>query len=127
MRVLIVSQHFRPESFRINEVADSLVAKGIDLDVLTGQPNYPDGDIYPGYSATGQTEENLGGVRVFRVPLLPRGRKSGLRLALNYLSFIASASVFGTWRLRKVRPDAILVYATSPLLQALPALLLGWL
>ena len=127
MRVLIVSQHFRPESFRINEVADSLVANGIDLDVLTGQPNYPDGDIYPGYSASGQTEENLGGMRVFRVPLFPRGRKSGLRLAINYVSFIASASVFGTWRLREARPDAILVYATSPLLQALPALLLGWL
>lgn len=127
MRVLIFSQHFRPESFRINEIADSLVARGIELDVLTGQPNYPDGEIYPGYHALGQTEESLNGARIVRVPLFPRGRKSGLRLALNYFSFIASATIFGSWRLRKVRPDAILVYATSPLLQALPAIIFGWL
>lgn len=127
MRILVVSQYFWPESFRINEVVTSLVARGVDVDVLTGKPNYPDGHVFPGYRAMGCVTESWSGARVFRVPLFPRGQKSGMRLFLNYLSFMASAALFGAWRLRSVKPDAIFVYAPSPLLQALPALLLGWL
>lgn len=127
MRVLVVSQYFWPESFRINEVVASLAARAIATDVLTGQPNYPEGKVFSGYHAWGHGTEEWGSATVYRVPLFPRGRNSGVRLALNYLSFIFSAAFFGMWQLRKVRPDAILVYAPSPLLQALPALLIGWL
>lgn len=127
MRLLLVSQYFWPESFRINEVVESLVKRGIEVDVLTGKPNYPDGKVYDGYRAGGCSNEYWAGANIFRVPLFPRGQKSGLRLALNYLSFIVSASLWGPWRLRGVKPDVIFVYAPSPLLQALPALLLGWL
>jgi glycosyltransferase involved in cell wall biosynthesis len=49
-----------------------------------------------------------------------------VRLTLNYLSFVLTGMVFGLWHLRGRRPDAIFVYAPSPLLQALPALLIGW-
>jgi len=127
VRLLLVSQYFWPESFRINEVVESLVKRGIEVDVLTGKPNYPDGKVYDGYRAGGCSNEYWAGANIFRVPLFPRGQKSGLRLALNYLSFIVSASLWGPWRLRGVKPDVIFVYAPSPLLQALPALLLGWL
>lgn len=127
MKVLIVSQHFWPESFRINDIAKALVACGIQVDVLTGKPNYPDGVIYSNYRACGSQIDQWNGVRVFRIPLFPRGRKSKIRLTLNYLSFIFSGLLFGTFSLRGVRPDVIFVYATSPLLQALPAIFLGWL
>lgn len=127
MRLLVVSQYFWPESFRINELVASLIARGIEVDALTGKPNYPDGQIFPGYRATGWLTEHWNGARIFRVPLLPRGRKSGLRLFLNYLSFILSAAFFGPGLLKKSKPDVIFVYAPSPLLQALPALFLGWL
>lgn len=127
MKLLVLSQYFWPESFRINEVVESLVARGLDVDVLTGKPNYPEGRIFSSYRAAGCTTESWNGARIFRVPLLPRGHKSGLRLALNYLSFIVTAAFFGAWQLRSVKPDVIFVYAPSPLLQALPALLLGWL
>lgn len=127
MRILLVSQYFWPESFRINEVVESLVKQGVEVDVLTGKPNYPDGKIFANYRATGCTRESHFGAQLFRVPILPRGRKSGMRLMLNYLSFIVSASFWGPWLLRKRKPDVIFVYAPSPLLQALPALLLGWL
>jgi phosphatidylserine/phosphatidylglycerophosphate/cardiolipin synthase-like enzyme len=43
MKVLVVSQYFFPENFRINEIVQTLVDKGIDVDVLTGKPNYPEG------------------------------------------------------------------------------------
>lgn len=125
MRLLVISQYFWPESFSINEVVRSLKARGIDVTFLTGKPNYPDGKIFEGYRAWGCLKENWQGIPVLRVPLVPRGRNSALGLATNYLSFIFSLMLFGPWLLRKDHPDAILVYCPSPLLQALPALLLG--
>lgn len=83
VRLLLVSQYFWPESFRINEVVESLVKRGIEVDVLTGKPNYPDGMVYDGYRAGGCSNEYWAGANIFRVPLFPRGQKSGLRLALN--------------------------------------------
>ena len=95
------------------------------MDVLTGKPNYPDGDVFPGYHAGGCSTEEYCGATVYRVPIFPRGRKSALSLALNYLSFILSGGGFGLWQLRKSKPDIVFVYAPSPLLQVLPALLIG--
>ena len=125
MRILILSQYFWPEAFRINEVAKSLLELGIDVTVLTGQPNYPAGDLFPGYSASSLGTEFVNGLTIHRVPLMPRGGGSAIRLACNYLSFILSASVFGPWLLRGVRFDIVLVYAPSPILQAIPAMWLA--
>ncbi len=125
MRILVFSQHFWPESFRINDVARDLAAAGHEVQVLTGQPNYPEGRVQPGYRAWATGVEQAGGLRIHRVPLLPRGRGGALRLAANYLSFIASAALFGLWRLRRESFDVVLVYATSPLLQAIGAVLLA--
>lgn len=126
MRLLIVSQYFWPESFRIVDVAKSLSEKGVVVDVLTGKPNYPQGEIFDGYSASGCQREVRDGNEIHRVPLLPRGR-SGKRLALNYLSFIFSGLFYGPWLLRGKKFDVIFVYAPSPILQALPAIFLGWM
>lgn len=125
MRVLVVSQHFWPESFRINDVVSDLARVGCEVEVLTGQPNYPEGSIYPGYQALSVgREEYKPGITVHRVPLAPRGPGNAVRLAANYLSFIFSASLFGPWLLRGRRLDAVFVYGTSPILQAIPAVLL---
>lgn len=128
MKVLIVSQHFWPESFRINEVAAALVAQGAELTVLTGQPNYPEGRVFSGYRASAWgRERHADGYELVRVPLCPRGPGGARRLVMNYLSFIAAAGLVGPWLLRGRRFDAVFVYATSPILQALPALFIGWL
>jgi glycosyltransferase involved in cell wall biosynthesis len=127
MRILIVSQYYWPETFRINEVAKSICQAGCEVTVLTGQPNYPDGVIADGYSAAALRTQPHDGLTIYRVPLVPRGRGSAMRLALNYLSFVATASVFGPWLLRGRPVDAILVYAPSPILQAIPAIWLAWL
>lgn len=126
MKVLIVSQYFWPESFRINELAQSLVNQGLDVEILTGKPNYPEGNIYHGYSGMGCQLESWSGLKIHRIPLAPRG-KGAFRLALNYISFVASGLFFAPWLLRKKRYDIVFVYAPSPILQALPALFLGWL
>ncbi|MBM3204157.1 glycosyltransferase family 4 protein, partial [Candidatus Woesearchaeota archaeon] len=127
MRLLVISQYFWPESFRINELVESLVKRGVVVDVLTGKPNYPEGKIYSGYQAAGCMCEQWQGASVFRVPLFPRGVKSGFRLILNYLSFTLSGAILGAWQLRNIKSDIIFVYAPSPLLQALPALFIGWI
>lgn len=127
MRLLVVSQYFWPEGFRINELVKSLVDRSINVDVLTGKPNYPDGKIFPGYLAAGCTREFWEGANICRVPIFPRGFRSGTRLFLNYLSFIFSGAVLGAWQLKYTKIDVILVYAPSPLLQALPALFIGWI
>ena len=125
MKILVVSQYFWPEGFRINEVAESLCRMGCEVTVLTGAPNYPDGNVYAGYSALTLRTQQRGEVRIQRVPVIPRGTGRALRLALNYLSFVAAACVFGPWLLRGRSFDTVLVYAPGPILPAIPALLIG--
>jgi glycosyltransferase involved in cell wall biosynthesis len=128
MRVLVLSQYYWPESFRINEVVDSLRRVGCHVTVLTGQPNYPQGDVFDGYSAAGfGAQKHESGYCIYRVPLMPRGRGGAVRLVANYLSFVLSASLLGPWLLRKQRFDAIFVYAPSPIIQAIPAVWLAYI
>lgn len=127
MKVLIVSQYFWPESFRINELVQSLKKQNVEVDVLTGQPNYPEGAVFPGYKAWSCGQEDWSETKIYRVPLFPRGSKSAIKLALNYLSFVISGLLFAPWLLRKNKYDVIFVYAPSPILQAIPAIFLGWL
>jgi len=125
MRVLLVSQHFWPESFRINDVASALQQAGCEVAVLTGQPNYPGGVVFEGYRAMGTGGELHKGLEIHRVPLVPRARGNALRLVVNYLSFIATAATLGAWQLRHRRFDIVFVYATSPVLQVIAALWLA--
>lgn len=127
MRLLIFSQYFWPETFGINSLARALAERGQKLSVLTGKPNYPEGRIFEGYTFSGIQRENHDGIEVVRVPLIPRGNRSSLRLALNYLSFILSGYILAPFALRGRRFDIVFVYAPSPLLQALPAIFLAWL
>jgi glycosyltransferase involved in cell wall biosynthesis len=127
MRILIVSLYFWPENFRINDLVRSLEQKGHAVEVLTGKPNYPDGVIFPGYHSCGCGTEDWIGIKIYRVPIVTRGRNSSIRLALNYLSFVVSGLVFAPWMLRKKRYDVIFVYAPSPIFQSIPASFLGWI
>lgn len=128
MRVLILSQYFWPESFRINEVVDSLRGQGWHVTVLTGQPNYPHGKVFEGYQAGGCGEQRHdSGYSIYRVPLITRGRGRAIGLVANYLSFVLSASVLGPWLLRKQHFDVVFVYAPSPIIQVVPAVWLAFL
>lgn len=123
MRLLVVSQYFWPESFRVNDLVAELTARGHEVTVLTGQPNYPEGEVYPEFRADPERFSAFHGARVVRVPMLARG-KTRSRLVLNYASFALSGAVLGPLRLHDVRWDAIFVFQTSPITAALPALLL---
>ncbi len=121
MKILIVSQYFWPESFRINDLVEDLVKRGNEVVVLTGKPNYPQGTFFEGYGYFTHTKDIYKGAEVFRVPLIPRGNGSGKRLALNYLSFVLSACVFVLFHRKKY--DVTFTFAISPITQAFPAIL----
>ena len=128
MRILVLSQYYWPESFRITEVVESLRRVGCHVTVLTAQPNYPQGKVFDGYRACGfGAQQNDAGYSIYRVPLVPRGRGSAVGLVANYLSFIFSAGVLGPWLLRRQRFDVIFVYAPSPIIQAIPAVWLAFI
>jgi glycosyltransferase involved in cell wall biosynthesis len=123
MRVLIVTQYFWPEEFRVNDLAEELCRRGHEVRVLTGQPSYPDRDRFSAHGSVLPWAQQWRGVRIDRVPMLSRGRGQGWRLALNFLSFAASATVLGVLRVRR-RPDVIFVYQPSPVTVAIPAVVL---
>ncbi|HAL39237.1 MAG TPA: glycosyltransferase WbuB [Polaromonas sp.] len=128
MKVLVLSQYFWPETFRITEVAQSLRDLGHEVTILTGQPNYPRGEVFDGYRAAGfGAQQHEGGYSIYRVPLVPRGRGGAIGLVANYLSFVLSACVLGPWLLRKQRFDVVFVYAPSPITQAIPAVWLAFM
>lgn len=127
MRILIVSQYFWPESFIINDLVKTLVSQGIDVHVLTGKPNYPDGEIFPGYKAKGSIKEYFDkDVPVYRIPVRPRNKGGSVNLTLNYLSFVFYGLLYSYRLIKNQSYDAILVFAPSPITQAIPAIYLKW-
>jgi len=123
MHVLVVSQYFWPETFKINDLAHELVRRGHQVTVLTGKPNYPSGAVHEGFRQNPENYANLDGVEIIRIPMLARGT-GNIRLALNYAAFALSACVFGPWKLRGRAVDAIFVFQISPGTIGLPAVLL---
>jgi len=124
MKILIVTQYFWPENFRINDLAVRLKEKGHRLTVLTGIPNYPDGHFFQGYGFFKNVRQDYHGVKVMRSPLVPRGKGGGFRLALNYLSFAFFSSILAPFFCRE-KFDLIFVYEPSPITVGLPALVLN--
>lgn len=123
MRLLVVSQYFWPETFRINDLVVELIRRGHEVTVLTSLPNYPGGVVFPEFRSAPGRFSRFEGAEVIRVPLIPRG-KGGLRLAANYLSFVVTGCTAGVWRLRGRRFDRIIVFSASPITGALPAIAL---
>ena len=124
MNILIVSQYFWPENFRINDLTQELVQRGHTVTVLTGIPNYPSGHVFEAYRDNPGDYAHYQGARVLRVPMLVRA-SGGFRLLMNYLSFAVGAAMAGPWKLRGVATDVIFVFEPSPVTVGLPAILLG--
>lgn len=117
---MIVSQVFWPENFRINDLATEWAARGHEVTVLTGLPNYPEGRVFPEFRRDPARYAALGGAEIVRVPLIPRGSRR-FTLVLNYFSFALSASIVGAWKLRGRSFDVIFVFQPSPVTVGLPA------
>lgn len=123
MKIAIFTSVYYPEHFLINSLSTEFVKKGNEVQVYTGLPNYPQGKFFPGYSWRGPYREKYEGVDVIRVPMVPRG-KNFKGLILNYASSLISGCL-SIFRLK--RPDISLVFATSPIMVAIPAIIVRWI
>jgi len=123
MKILIVSQYFWPENFRINDLARELKDRGHQVTVLTGIPNYPVGRWFEGYGLASCGQENWEGVRIVRAPMVRRMSGRGWQLALNYMSYAVAASLLGPLWCRG-RFDVVFAYEPSPFTVGIPALVM---
>ena len=115
--ILVISQYFFPENFRINDMCKEWIERGYEVTVVTGIPNYPQGKFFEGYGFRKKTREKYNGINIIRLPIVARGN-SALKLVLNYLSFVISG---GIWALfSKLNPTHIFIFEVSPMTQALP-------
>lgn len=124
MRILIISQYFWPENFRVNELAEYLKKKNHKITVLTGVPNYPKGKIYKEYKINHKKFKRYKSIEIIRAPIIPRG-SNYFTLFLNYLSFIITCTITGIFTLKKKKYDKIFFFATSPIFSAIPAIIIG--
>lgn len=120
--MLVISQYFWPENFRINDLVYELVKRDHCVTVLTGHPNYPDGKIFPEFKKNPSCFSEFSGVSVIRVPLIPRGTNR-ISLILNYFSFMLSAAILGIWKLKNKKFDVIFVFQPSPITVGVPAVI----
>ncbi len=114
--ILVISQYFYPETFRINDMASEWVKRGYKVTVLTGIPNYPMGKFFEGYGYRSRRKERWNGMEIIRIPLIPRGNSS-VGMVANYLSFAVSGFI---WKaMTDIRADLVFTFEVSPMTQAL--------
>lgn len=120
MRIGLLSQWYDPEpgpAALPGVLARQLRARGHDVQILTGFPNYPTGKVASGYKVVPRMDERLDDIAVRRVALYANHDSSPVRRVANYASFGASAALLGTGALRDV--DAVWVNY-SPITVAWP-------
>lgn len=116
--ILIVSQYFYPEEFRINDMALEWVKRGYKVTVVTGIPNYPKGEFFEGYDKKNKRYEQWNGIDIIRLSISPR-KTGSFNMIKNYLSFVYSGF---WWNIRtKIKADYVFCFEVSPMTQALIA------
>ncbi len=115
--ILVITQYFYPEQFRINDICTEWVKRGYKVTVITGIPNYPQGKYYDGYGLFKKRKEEYNGMDIIRIPLIPRGNNA-IMLTLNYLSFVVSGFFWKVFT--KIKADYVFIFEVSPMTQALP-------
>lgn len=118
MKILVITQYFYPETFRVNTLCIELAKRGHDVTVLTGFPQYPQGKIYDGYGFRKPYQKEWNGIKIERIKMRPRG-KTPIGLLLNCWSFVLEGK---KWVKKcNIRYDAVYVFEVSPVTVGLPA------
>lgn len=122
-KILFVCQYFYPETFRGNDIAFHLAEEGHDVHVVTGIPNYPKGKFFPGYGLFKKRHEVINGVRVTRLPLVPRGEDNKIMLMLNFFSFFIVGWFWMLFHVLWHKYDLVFCQQLSPVMMSSPAVL----
>ena len=114
MKIVYVSHYFSPEigapSARIYEMALAWIRAGHQVEVVTGFPNHPQGEIYPGYHRQRYAQEMMDGIRVHRVWTYITPNRGLIRRTLGHISLWISALLFAAKHIEN--PDVVI--GTSP-------------
>lgn len=123
-RLLFICQHFYPETFRGNDIAFDMAGRGIEVTVICGIPNYPKGKFFEGYGLFRRRKEVVNGVRIIRVPIIPRGVDNKVQLIANYFSYFINACLYLPFHLLcNEKYDACFVQQLSPVMMSVPGVL----
>ena len=123
MKILFVCQYFYPEVFRGNDITFHWAELGHDVHVVCGTPNYPDGVFHEGYGWFKRRNEVVNGVKVTRLPIIPRGKDNKIMLMLNYFSYLMVAWVYVLFHALFHRYDRVFVQQLSPVMMSAPGVL----
>jgi len=121
-KILIITECFYPEEFKINDVALTWKAKGYEVDVLTLAPTYPLGRIFPGYKNNFFRKDEYQGVNIFRLYTVTGYRDSMVKKIFKYINFMIFGSIVAIFIGRKY--DYIFGFNVGPLTDMLPVVVI---
>ena len=121
-KILIVTEYFYPEEFKINEVAHEWKNKGYEVDILTQNPTYPHGKIFDDYKNKWFSKEHYNGMNIYKVKAVTGYKTSLFKKLLKYFSFMILGSIVSL-RIGK-RYDYIFGFDVGALTGMVPAIIL---
>lgn len=125
-RILVYTNHYYPENFKINDVVRWLKGDNHHVRVITQIPNYPNGHFFKGYGLFLKSNQRVQNLVINRLPVIPRGSGTKFLLLLNYISYFISSFLFTVYLLIFVKKyDYIIVHHTSPPLLSIHPILYG--
>ena len=120
--ILIVTECFYPEEFKINDIALSWKDRGYGVDVLTLAPTYPLGKVFLGFTNGLFKREEYQGINIIRMHAVTGYRDSLVKKMLKYLNFMVLGSLAAIFIGRKY--DYVFGFNMSSLTNMLPAVLI---
>jgi len=122
-KILIVTEYFYPEEFKINEIALEWKKKGYEVDVLTQNPTYPHGKIYQKFKNNWYSKESWNGINIHRVKAVTGYKNSLLKKLLKYFTFM----IFGSFVSLKIgkKYDYVFGFDIAALTCMVPAIVLN--
>lgn len=103
-RVVFVTITFHPEPGALRGLP---LAKALrdafdwDVEVVTAVPWYPLGRAYPGYRLAPYHRDDVDGITVHRLWLMPSHDRSALKRIATYVSFMCSVLAIAPWKVRR--------------------------
>ena len=121
-KILIVTECFYPEEFKINDVALAWKKKGYEVDVLTMVPTYPVSEVFDGYENKWYQKNVWNGIDIYRVKAVTGYKTSLLKKLLKYFAFMISGSIVAVKIGKKY--DYIFGFNMSALTGMFPAIMI---
>lgn len=121
-KILIVTEYFYPEEFKINEVAQEFIKKGYNVDILTNNPTYPHGKIFKNYKNKFFSKDNFQGMTIYRVKTITGYKTNVIIKIIKYITFSILGSLVSLVIGKKY--DYVFGFAGAALTGMLPAIIL---